>query len=529
MSQKMELVFEDRVGIVADISALIAKYGINILSMEVDQRDDKAHVYLEAEKDQEGIGKERLTTILSDIPNLLQLRFIDILPQKERENRFRVVLDNIRDGVISIGKDGRITTINRVALNALACRAEDVVGQDVKDIELPDHNILECLEGRIFNNIKKDIIKGVERYQYIATGRPIKDEDDNIIGAVEIAKDMQEVKKLVRSISEPDTIGFGDIIGRHPVILSAIAFSKQIAVSDAIISIRGGSGTGKELFARAIHTESGRKGPFVPLNCAALPEQLLESELFGYVGGAFTGGRKEGRQGLFEHAAEGTVFLDEIGEMPLGSQAKILRVIQDKRVRRIGGSREIPVNTRIITATHRNLEQLVDEKLFRQDLYYRINVLPIHIPPLAQRLEDISLLAEHFLFQLASKLNKSTQSLSRSALDKLHRHHWPGNVRELKNVIERGAILSKGESIDAGSILFSHELGAVGSVAVQDASVGNVERCDLKALLAEYEKNLIANVLGRCRSKRQAAKRLNISHTALINKMKKYNLVLETK
>ena len=530
MSQKLELVFEDRVGIIADISALIAEYGINILSMEVDQRDDKAHVYLEAVKDQEGIGRERLTAILSDIPSLLQLRFIDILPQKERENRFRVVLDNIRDGVISIGRDGRITTINKVARKALECEAEEVVGQDVKNIDLlPDYNILECLEGREFNNIKKDVIKGKERYQYIATGRPIKDEDGQIIGAVEIAKDMQEIKRLVRSISEPETVGFGDIIGQHPVILAAIAFSQRIAGSDAIISIRGGSGTGKELFARAIHTDSGRKGPFVPLNCAALPEQLLESELFGYVGGAFTGGRKEGRRGLFEHAAEGTVFLDEIGEMPLGSQAKILRVIQDKRVRRIGSSKEIPVNTRIITATHRNLEQLVEEKLFRQDLYYRINVLPIHIPPLAQRLEDIQLLADHFLFQLASKLNKETQALSKPAVDKLYRHHWPGNVRELKNVIERAAILSKGSSIDAGSILFSHELGVLGSSAVQGAPSKDMERCDLKEMVAAYEKNVIANVLGQCRSKRQTAKRLKISHTALINKMKKYNLIMETK
>ncbi len=529
MSQKLELVFEDRVGIIADISALIAEYGINILSMEVDQRDDKAHVYLEAVKDQEGIGRERLTAILSDIPSLLQLRFIDILPQKERENRFRVVLDNIRDGVISIGRDGRITTINKVARKALECEAEEVVGQDVKNIDLPDYNILECLGGREFNNIKKDIIKGKERYQYVATGRPIKDEEGYIIGAVEIAKDMQEIKRLVRSISEPETVGFGDIIGQHPVILAAIAFSQRIAGSDAIISIRGGSGTGKELFARAIHTDSGRKGPFVPLNCAALPEQLLESELFGYVGGAFTGGRKEGRRGLFEHAAEGTVFLDEIGEMPLGSQAKILRVIQDKRVRRIGSSKEIPVNTRIITATHRNLEQLVEEKLFRQDLYYRINVLPIHIPPLAQRLEDIQLLADHFLFQLASKLNKETQALSKPAVDKLYRHHWPGNVRELKNVIERAAILSKGSSIDAGSILFSHELGVLGSSAVQGAPSKDMERCDLKEMVAAYEKNVIANVLGQCRSKRQTAKRLKISHTALINKMKKYNLIMETK
>lgn len=524
MSQKLELVFEDRVGIVADISALIAEYGINILSMEVDKRADKAHVFLEAEEEKNGISKERITAILSDVPDLLQLRFIDILPQKERENRFRVVLDNISDGVISIGKDGCITTINKVARQALGCEDQDVTGQPIQSVELPDYNILECLEGRKFTSIKKSIIKEKERYQYIATGRPIRDGEGNIIGAVEIAKDMQEIKKLARSISEPDSVGFGDIIGKHPAILAAIAFCQRIASADSIVSIRGASGTGKELFARAIHADSGRKGPFVPLNCAALPEQLLESELFGYVGGAFTGGRRQGRQGLFEHAAEGTVFLDEIGEMPLRSQAKILRVIQDKRVRRIGGSKEIPVNTRIITATHRNLEQLVEDKLFRQDLYYRINVLPIHIPPLSQRVEDIPLLADHFLFQLASKLNKPTHTISKESMDKLCRHHWPGNVRELKNVIERAAILSESDVIDAVSIFFSHELGKGQLIAADTAPGKDMDSCNLKAVMAEYEKSLVGRVLEKCRSKRQAARRLGISHTALINKLRKYKL-----
>ncbi|MGD8845104.1 MAG: sigma 54-interacting transcriptional regulator [Desulfobacteraceae bacterium] len=522
MNQKLELVFKDRVGIVADISALMAEYGINILSMEVDKRADKAHVYLEAEEGKTVIGKERLVAILNDVSDLLQLQFIDILPQKERENRVRVVLDNISDGVISIDKDGCITTMNKVAREALGCQEQEVVGQNIKGVELPDYNILECLEGRKFSHIKKNIMK--ERYQYFATGRPIIDGDGNIIGAVEIAKDMQEIKKLVRSISEPDKICFSDIIGDHPVILAAIAFSRRIATTDSIICIRGGSGTGKELFARAIHTDSERKGPFVPLNCAALPEQLLESELFGYVGGAFTGGRKQGRQGLFEHAAGGTVFLDEIGEMPLGSQAKILRVIQDKRVRRIGGSKEIPVNTRIITATHRNLEQLVDEKLFRQDLYYRINVLPIHIPPLSQRGQDIPLLADHFLFQLASKLDKPIPTISNQAMDKLRRHHWPGNVRELKNVMERAAILSEKSVIEAASILFSFELGKGEPISANCVPGKAIERCKLKEVMADYEKGVIGRVMKKCRSKRQAARRLDISHTALMNKLKKYKL-----
>ncbi len=524
MNIKMELVFKDRIGIVADISAVIVHHGLNIVSMEVEQRNGHAHVFLETRKKDSSIENEHLLALLSDIPDLIRLQYIDIMPQKERENRFRVVLDNISDGVFSIGKDGCVTTINRIARKAMGCENRPVIGRSIKDIELlPDYMILECLEGKRFSRIKKTIVKENDRYQYFATGRPIVDADGRIIGAVEIAKDMQEIKRLAQSISDPDAVSFGDIIGRHPAVMSAIAFAQRIAGSDTIVSIRGASGTGKELFARAIHLASGRTGPFVPLNCAALPEQLLESELFGYVGGAFTGGRREGRPGLFEYAAGGSVFLDEIGEMPFASQAKILRVIQDKRVRRIGGSKEIPINTRIITATHRPLELLVESKTFRQDLYYRINVLPIHIPPLCERAEDIPLLAEHFLFQLASKLNKPLQRLSPDAVDRLKGHNWPGNVRELKNVIERAAILSENNVIEAAGIIFSLDPASRGaSFEADQASGPGSAAFNLRSAMADHERELIFQAMKRTRSKRQAARMLGISHTALLNKLKKY-------
>jgi transcriptional regulator of aroF, aroG, tyrA and aromatic amino acid transport len=290
------------------------------------------------------------------------------------------------------------------------------------------------------------------------------------------------------------------------------------------VSIRGASGTGKELFARAIHATSELRGPFVPINCAALPEQLLESELFGYVGGAFTGGRREGKPGLFEVAREGTVFLDEIAEMPAGSQAKILRVIQEKQVRRIGGSEEIPIQTRIITATNRNLEQLVGQKNFRQDLYYRINVLPIHIPPLAERIEDVPLLVEHFLFQLAAKLGKPTPEIAGEAMRKLMRHDWPGNVRELKNVVERAAFLAEEDTIGVPCILFSHEIGQGLQKSPEIISFEHNVRFSLKERIDTYEKRIVMETLQASRSIREAARRLGVSHTALLNKLKKWKL-----
>lgn len=528
MNIKLKLLFKDRVGIVADISAIIAKRGLNIVSMEVERLHDKAHVYMESETGQQVSSKEDIFNILGEIPDLLEISLIDTLPHEERENRFRVVLDNISDGVISIDKRGKVTTINRMARKAFNLIDQELIGQDIKTLNLPNYSILECLRGKRFNNVKQNLLSETGRYQYFSTGRPIRDSSKRIIGAVEIAKDMQEIKMLAKSISEPSQISFSDIIGQSPAINEAISFAQKIAITDSIVSIRGASGTGKELLAHAIHTASNRSGPFVPISCAALPEQLLESELFGYVGGAFTGSRKEGKQGLFEIARDGTIFLDEISEMPLPSQAKILRVIQEKKIRRVGGSEEIPVDTRIITATNQNIEQLMDQKLFRQDLYYRINVLPIHIPPLEERIEDIPILVEHFLFQLASKLDKKTQSITSEALHKLGKHNWPGNVRELKNVIERAAILCDVDTIDVNYILFSHEIGKKKQVAkslvLSDKLIGQ----SLKESISEYEKEIVVEALGKSKSIRGTAKLLGMSHTALFKKLKKFNIKMET-
>jgi transcriptional regulator of aroF, aroG, tyrA and aromatic amino acid transport len=326
---------------------------------------------------------------------------------------------------------------------------------------------------------------------------------------------------MAQTVSEPSQISFSDIIGNNPVVKAAISFAQKIAGTDPPVSIRGASGTGKELFARAIHTASGCRGAFVPINCAALPDPLLESELFGYVGGAFTGGKKEGKPGLFETAKDGTVFLDEIAEMSLASQAKLLRLIQEGAVRRIGGTREIPIYARIITATNKNLERLVEEKKFRQDLYYRVSVLPIHIPPLNQRLEDIPLLVEHFLFQLTSKLGVAMPTLSPGAFKKLNQHDWPGNIRELKNVVDRAAILCECETIDTDCILFSHEIGQH-SPQVQIEPVAS--KASLKEQIAAYEQQIIVDALKIDKTIRKTARTLKISHPALIKKMRKYNI-----
>ncbi len=522
-SLRVHMILLDRVGIVADISARLARAEVNIVSMEVERRERKAHVFMETELESSQAERDRLARVLRDVPDLQAIRFIRTLPREERENTFRVVLDNVSDGILSIDEERRISTINRVARRILGCEHRDVVGEAVSGIKGADAGLARCLEGKPFTNEKRNLIAGTGRYQFFATGKPIADADGRIVGAVEIMKDMVEVRELARAVSRPEEIAFSDFIGRSPSVQEALSFAQKIAGTDAVVSVRGESGTGKELLARAIHTESGREGAFVPVNCAALPETLLESELFGYTGGAFTGARREGKAGLFEVARGGTLFLDEIADLPPGPQAKLLRVIQEKRARRIGGREEIPVDTRIITATNRNLEQMVDEGAFRRDLYYRINVLPIHIPPLKERTEDIGVLADHFLFQLNARLDQTPQRLSREALEKLVSHDWPGNVRELRNVIERAGILCEEDEISEADILFSFEVargGARREPLPEDASGPS----SLRGRLGRYERQILAEALSRSASVRQAARRLGVSHTTLLNKLKKHGL-----
>ena len=520
---KLKLVFDDRLGIVADVAAIIAQKGLNIISMEVQKETDLAFTYLEADKTDGRIDTADLYASLEGLPDCRELKQIHTLPQEKREEGYKVVLDSVSDGILSVDENGIVTTINRVARNILGCENRGVVGEAIAPLMLPDTCLIEAQAQHCYRTEKRNVISDKGRFTYFATCKPIKDSSGRIVGAVEIMKDTKEIEALAHAVSEPAQITFSDIVGASESLNQVISLAQKISRTESIVSLRGQSGTGKELFARAIHFESRRKGPFIPINCAALPENLLESELFGYEGGAFTGARRQGKRGLFEIAGDGTVFLDEIGEMSQKVQAKMLRLIQDKQVRRIGGSAEIPINTRIITATNRNLERLVEEKQFREDLYYRINVLPIHLPPLRRRTEDIPVLTDHFLFQLSSRLNKKPQSLHHGAMEKLISHQWPGNVRELKNVIERAAILSTSEVIGKDCILFSFELSR-NIETMQKHGNGGLGDRPLKMLMDRYEKELLADAMEQSLSIRQTAARLDISHTTLLNKLKKHNI-----
>lgn len=322
---------------------------------------------------------------------------------------------------------------------------------------------------------------------------------------------VEEVKYSPASREGDDP--FAALIGESEALKNAIFRAKLVAGSNCTVLLRGESGTGKELFAKAMHLSSKRAGsPFFPVNCAALPENLLESEMFGYADGAFTGARKGGKPGFLEAAGGGTVFFDEIGDLSLNMQAKLLRVLQEKKIRRIGEYEEKPVDVRIIAATNRNLDKMVNNGTFREDLFYRLNVVPIKLPSLREHRADVPLLAEHFLAKFARSSGNTPKTLTAGALAFLVNYDWPGNVRELENLIERAVTLTPGLIIDQEHLAF--ESANHLELPVYDRP--------LKTIIAELEQKLITDAIEKYGSVRKAAKALGITHPALLKKMRKW-------
>ncbi|MEW5866314.1 MAG: sigma 54-interacting transcriptional regulator [Bacillota bacterium] len=312
---------------------------------------------------------------------------------------------------------------------------------------------------------------------------------------------------------------FAAIIGASAGVAAARDMARRAARGDSNVLLLGETGTGKEVFARAIHEASRRAhSPFVAVNCAAVPETLMESEFFGYDDGAFTGALKKGKSGKFELASGGTIFLDEVGDMPLTLQAKVLRAIQERTIERLGGTREIPVDVRVIAATNRNLKEMVAEKRFREDLYYRLDVITIAIPPLRERREDIPDLVDHFLRRLNGVCHTSVTRIHPSVMHTFLKHAWPGNLRELENVLERALNLTDGNEIQLEHIP-AHIWSAAEAGGAFSGDFGNAGNAGLDESLAAHERTLLLAALRATGNNRsRAAKILNISRSGLYKK-----------
>lgn len=414
----------------------------------------------------------------------------------------------------------------------------------IKEGDALGKNVEEVIENTRLNVVvktgQKEIrhIQKIQGHDMIANRVPII-RGGRIIGAVgavlfkdasdirEMAKDLIELENKIKEYKgeierlQDNRYTFESIITQDPKMEYLKKLGRTAAQSNSTVLILGESGTGKELFAQAIHKASYRKfGPFAPINCAAIPRELLESELFGYETGAFTGARRGGKPGKFELANGGTIFLDEIGDMPLEMQVKLLRVLEEKEFESVGGNKKIALDARIIAATNSKIEDAVEKGRFREDLYYRLNVISIEIPPLKERAGDIPLIAEHLLDYLIRELNTNKKIIARETIDILMKYHWPGNVRELRNVLERAINLST-----EGVILPQHLPDRVLKNRIYKDKEIRVN--PLNDIVAEAEKTAIINaIISAGGNKSLAANNLKIHRTALYKKMNKYNIKL---
>lgn len=433
-------------------------------------------------------------------------------------NNVNAILQSMSEGVISFDAKGRITKINPVALKILHIKSENFKDQLLVDL-LRNSDIPAVLlnEGRTISD--KEIFLETEHGQshFLLSGQPIIDQRLEICGGVAILRETKKVHRLVNKIiGSRAQFTFEDIIGKSEVLQKSIQLAKNVANSMASIYLQGESGTGKEMFAQAIHNASPViNGPFVAINCAAIPRELIESELFGYEEGAFTGAMRGGRPGKFELANDGTIFLDEIGDMTLETQVSLLRVLQEKNVVRVGGYKPIPVTIRVIAATNRDLKEEVRRGNFREDLYYRLNVINIKVPPLRHRKGDVLLLADFYIHKLSPMLNLPLSKLDSEVAEALEYYLWPGNVRELSNAIERAVNLAKGRTI-----LLEHL-----PESLQNLNEPLKKTKSNVASMWELEKKLIIETLEEDGwNITHCASALGVARNTLYRKLRKYNI-----
>lgn len=433
-------------------------------------------------------------------------------------NNITAIIESMSEGLISFDKTGRITKINPVACNILGITASDYLDRPLEQILAVPRVLEDVLERRRSLNDREIFVDTqFGRLPFLLSGRPILDQQGKVCGGIITLREMQNVHRLVTDmVGARAQFTFDDIIGESPALRYSIQTAKAVARSISSVLLQGESGTGKEMFAQAIHNASPMaEGPFVAINCAAIPRDLIESELFGYEEGAFTGAKRGGRPGKFELANRGTILLDEVADMPLDTQASLLRVLQDKQIVRVGGLKPIPVDIRIIAATNRDLKKEVEKGNFRPDLYYRLNVIHITIPPLRDREGDVLLLAKYFINKFSHMLRLPPVSLDPRAAKALETYWWPGNVRELSNAIERAVNLAQGKTITLEYLpeplqAIAKELGG------PTPNLMSLEKFQQKLIVDTLQE--VGGNISRC------AAVLGIGRNTLYRKLKKYSI-----
>lgn len=453
---------------------------------------------------------------------------------------WRKIIDSVQDGIILVDEKGRFVAANQTAQLMTGYTEDELKGHSCRMLNCTGCKIVGQGGGEKWCGLfsekiireKKCLItnKKNQNIPIVKSATVLYDDDGSIVGAVETLKDISEninYKNELASIKRLYEIedGFHGIIGRTPVMQNLYEHIQSVSELDTPVMILGPSGTGKEMVAKALHEKGNRAGkPFVKVNCAALSEHILESELFGHVKGAYTGADND-RIGRFEAAHKGTIFLDEIGDIPLSVQVKLLRVLEDKTIQRVGSNTSIPIDARIITATHKNLEELIEQGNFREDLFFRINVFPLTCPPLRERKDDITLLIQHFITVHAEKTGKNILGFTPEAMRLMVAYHWPGNIRELRNSVEYAFVLARGKGIGPEHL---PEKITAGIKKIIKQTEQPAKRHDTTIMKGQSEKEALLDALEQSDGNQtQAAKILGVSRITVWKRIKKYGIIVK--
>ncbi len=481
----------------------------------------------EEQKETLGTNTDSLIEFIGRMADLISSKALEQEILTERmvmANRLEAVVDSVDESVIAVDSDCVITHFNRSAERVFGTRKKSVIGKDSKDV-LPSLPLAEVLrDGKGFHSREVFINYEGRKLHLLSTVKPIKMKTGQVVGVVASFRDFKETQKLAYGImNNQEIIDFEDIVGMSKPLLAVKTKAQKVAPSNSTVLIIGESGTGKEVFARAIHAAGphGHK-PFITINCGAMPENLLDIELFGYAEAAFSGAKRGSKPGKFELADGGTIFLDEISNMSLYLQTKLLRVLTERRVERVGGTRLIPVDTRVIAATNSDLQEMVRKKIFRDDLYYLLSVIPLVIPPLRVRQEDIPLLLEHYMKRFNKLLGKEITGFSSEALNVCMNYYWPGNVRELVYAVEYAI------NLEESNIITVESLPPTLRETTKKGLPNDITSDGRLLPLAQLEKDAIITALDRYgwtdEGKTRAARVLGISRATIYRKIQRYGL-----
>lgn len=445
------------------------------------------------------------------------------------EDLYELLWDNVHEGICIIDNKGVVCIWGRGSEKLYGIKKSEIIGKKLGEY-FPTALLLDVLKSK---KPVENVIHSPRKNTYVnISARPLI-KNDKLIGVVSTERDVSEITNLSRELEltkekldylqvevrkmNEDKFSFGNVVGKSKIMTRTIDRAYQVAPTTSSVLVSGESGTGKEVFARAIHQSSGREGAFVAINCSAIPESLFESEMFGYESGAFTGALTKGKIGKIEIANGGTLFLDEIGDMPLHMQAKLLRVLQEKQLMRVGGNKSISLDVRIISATHRNLEDMVKIGTFREDLYYRLNVVNIKLPSLSERIEDLPIFVKLFMEEFCRENHIKVPNISPEILNKLMNYSWPGNIRELKNMVEHLVVFSKNEKVQ-NETLPDYINCRDGQECIKNSQ-------NLNLLIRKTEVKAIHDAMKEAENNKQkAAKILDIPRSTLYYKLKYYEL-----